>query len=211
MNDKYTYILIYAFTLIVGLLNYKKYNQSLLLKLWLYFLIYSFLTEVSAVYVIYTLKIRAYLIYNIWNIVNTLFYLLFFSYKIKILAKKRLVFGLILIYILFITINVLFYKNIRIENLNYSAILGMFFIVFTIMVYYTELLNSDSILKFQKSLFFWLSVGVLVINIGSIPVFVIGELIDWQGIFNYIILVLNLLMATFFITGFVVSKKELNT
>lgn len=211
MNDKYTYILIYAFTLIVGLLNYKKYNQSLLLKLWLYFLIYSFLTEVSAVYVIYTLKIRAYLIYNIWNIVNTLFYLLFFSYKIKILAKKRLVFGLILIYILFITINVLFYKNIRIENLNYSAILGMFFIVFTIMIYYTELLNSDSILKFQKSLFFWLSVGVLVINIGSIPVFVIGELIDWQGIFNYIILVLNLLMATSFITGFVVSKKELNT
>ncbi|MDV7186562.1 hypothetical protein R3X25_04650 [Lutibacter sp. TH_r2] len=60
-------------------------------------------------------------------------------------------------------------------------------------------------------MFFWLSVGVLVINIGSIPVFVIGELIDWQGIFNYIILVLNLLMATSFITGFVVSKKELNT
>ena len=91
-----------------------------------------------------------------------------------------------------------------------SWILGLFFVVLTIMLYYTELLKSDAILNIKYSLFFWISIGALIFNIGILPVFVIGELIDWQGVFKYIILGLNILLSLSFITGFLMSKKEYN-
>jgi len=88
--------------------------------------------------------------------------------------------------------------------------LGELFIVLTIMIYYAELIKSDSILNFKNSLFFWISIGVLIFNIGIIPVLVIAELIDYQCIFRYIILGLNIVMTLSFITGFLISKKEYN-
>jgi uncharacterized Tic20 family protein len=79
------------------------------------------------------------------------------------------------------------------------------------MIYYADVLKSNEILDFQKSIFFWISIGVLIFNIGLLPVFVIGELIDWQGIFRYIIFILNIILSLCFITGFIVSKKEFNS
>jgi hypothetical protein len=208
--DKYIYIIIYAVILIVGLISYKKYNQTLLLKGWLYFLVYSFLSETFAVYLIYNRKISADFLYNFWNIINTLFYILFFSIKVESLVKKRVIYGLLIVFVCYTLVNILVYENILVDFLSLNFIVGMILIVTTIMIYYAELLNSNSILTVQKSLFFWISIGVLIFNIGLIPVFVIGELIAWQGIFNYIILILNFLMAGSFITGFIVSKKEFN-
>ena len=105
----------------------------------------------------------------------------------------------------------LFYIDYTKEYFVYSSIVGQFFIVVTIMIYFVEVLKSEVILNIQKSLIFWISLGALIFNIGLLPVFVIGELIDWQGVFKYIVLIMNILMAASFITGFVVSKKEFNT
>ena len=105
----------------------------------------------------------------------------------------------------------LFYMDYTKEYFVYNNIIGQFFIVLSIMIYFVEVLKSEVILTIQKSLIFWISLGVLIFNIGLLPVFVIGELIDWQGIFKYIILSMNILMAASFITGFIVSEKEFNT
>jgi len=63
-------------------------------------------------------------------------------------------------------------------------------------------------------LFFFLSVIKTKIKrkliVVLLAVFIIVELINWQGIFNYIILGLNILMSLCFITGFIISKKEFN-
>ncbi|SDW08487.1 hypothetical protein SAMN05444411_10142 [Lutibacter oricola] len=210
MSDKYAYIIIYAIILITGIVSYKKYNHSLLLKFWLYFLVYSFLTELVASYFIHILKVRAYLLYNLWGIISTLFYLIFYSYILKKKIRKRFAFLLIMVFVVYTIIELLFYKKIQSDILVFNSIIGMLLTVLIILIYYIELLNSDSILTLQKSLFFWISLGVLIFNIGLIPVYVIGELIDWQGIFNYIILILNIVMAGCFITGFTASKKEFN-
>jgi len=77
-------------------------------------------------------------------------------------------------------------------------------------MYFSELLNSDRIISIQKTMTFWISLGVLIYALGYIPVFIIGEFIDYQGIFRSITFGLNIFMSLCFITGFIVSKKEFN-
>lgn len=209
MLFKYGYIGIYAITLSVGFYHLKKYNHNLQLKLWLYFLIYSFLNEIISRYVIEIYEIRTIVLSNTWFIVNSFFYLIFYLFKINESIKKKVVLSLISSFIVCNGI-MFFYKDYSNEYFVYSWIIGQLFVVIAIMIYFMELLNSDSILSIQKSLFLWISIGALIFNISLIPIFVIGELIDWQGIFDGIIFSANVLLSLCFITGFIISKKEFN-
>lgn len=206
----FTYIIIYLITLTFALISYKKYRNNLYLKLFLYFLIYSFLTEIIGTFIISYFNVRANLIYNTWWLLNSIFYMFFFLSKIKKFLKRNLIIGLIIVFVIYNIINIIFFKNYKNQILIDSFIVGCIFIVITVMMYYTEILNSNAILNIKKSIYFWISIGVLIFNIGMIPVFVIAELIDYSGVFKYIILGLNILMASSFITGFIVSKKEYN-
>mgnify|MGYP006891283974 CR=1 FL=1 len=179
------------------------------LKLWLYFLIYSFFNEAISRYIIEIYKVRTIVLNNTWFIVNSFFYLIFYLFKINESIKKKLVLSLISSFIVCNGI-MFFYKDYFNEYFVYSWIIGQLFVVIAIMIYFMELLSSDAILNIKYSLFFWISIGVFIFNIGILPVFVIGELIDWQGIFRYIILGANIIMSLSFITGFIVSKKEYN-
>jgi len=208
--EKYKYILLYTAILFFGLINYKKYNHNLQLKLWLYFLVYSFLNEIGARYIIETYNVRAMISSNAWWSVNSFFYLFFFLSLIKNTKKKKYIIGLIVVLGIYSTISVLFFKDIRKNYFVDSWILGQLFVIASIMFYYSEMLLSDSIFNIKYSLFFWISIGALIFNLGILPVFVVGELIDYQGIFRYIIFGLNVVLSLCFITGFLISKKEFN-
>ena len=175
---EYKYIIIYTITLTIGLLNYKKYSHNLQLKLWLCFLVYSFITEIVARYIIETYNMRAIKLSNSWMLINSFFYILFFLGKIRNTLKRKFIIGFVLIFALYTLISMLFFKNFGKEYFVDSWILGQLFVVLTIMLYYSELLKSDAILNIKYSLFFWISIGALIFNIGILPVFVIGELID---------------------------------
>jgi hypothetical protein len=207
---KYGYIAIYAITVSVGLFHFKKYNDNSLLKWWLAFLIYSFLTECITLYIVEIYKVRTIILTNTWFILNTIFYLIFYFKKVTSLGKKKIIKGLIAFFILY-NLLMLFFMNYTREYFVYSWINGQILVVLATMIYYADVLKSNEILDFQKSIFFWISIGVLIFNIGLLPVFVIGELIDWQGIFRYIIFILNIILSLCFITGFIVSKKEFNS
>ncbi len=209
MLFKYGYIILYAITVSFGIYHFKKYNHNLYLKLWLYFLIYSFFNEAISRYIIEIYKVRIIVLNNTWFIVNSFFYLIFYLFKINESINKKVVLSLISSFIVCNGI-MFFYKDYSNEYFVYSWIIGQLFVVIAIMIYFVELLNSDSILSIQKSLFLWISIGALIFNISLLPIFVIGELIDWQGIFDSIIFSANLLLSLCFITGFIVSKKEYN-
>jgi len=208
--EKYKYILLYTAILFFGLINYKKYSHNLQLKLWLYFVVYSFFNEIGSRYIIETYNVRAMILSNAWWSVNSFFYLFFFLSLIKNTKKKKYIIGMIVVFGIYLIISVLFFKDIRKDYFVDSWILGQLFVIASIMFYYSELLLSDSILNVKYSLFFWISIGSLIFNLGILPVFVIGELIDYQGIFKYIIFGLNIVLSLCFITGFLISKKEYN-
>lgn len=206
--ENYIYILIYAVILIVGLINYKKFSHNVLLKLWFCFLIYSFLTEIASGYMIVVAKVSPAILHNTWFILNALFYMLFYLFRVHSKVRKQLILSFIALFLISFSIQ-LFYMNYSKEYFVYSWIIGQLFVAISIIILYVELLNSSVVLTIQKSLFFWISFGVLVFNIILIPVFIV-KLIDWNNAFNYMIFVANMVLASSFITGFIMSKKEFN-
>lgn len=210
MLQKYFYICNYLLIILVGLYFYKKYNTNKQLVLFLVFLCYSLLTEILGTYLAHELRINAAYIYNTWNIASFLFFLLFFLNNIKNIFKRYLIKSLLFLYIVFFLINLIFYQNYMSSIFIYNIALGNIFVVIIVMLYFGELLKSDLILDMNRSLFFWISIGILIYNIGCIPIFVIGEYIQFSGVYRYVTFLLNILMATSFIIGFIVSKKKYN-
>jgi len=206
----YIYPLIYLTTIFFGIIYYSKYAHNKELIFFLIFLIYSLLTELFGNYKGRVLRTNTFYIYNTWNIVNHLFYMFFFLVKLNDIFKRRILISLIFLYVLLTVINVLFFENYITEGLINNIILGSLFILVSVMIYYSELLKKDEILEIQYSMFFWISIGVLIFNIGFLPIIVIAEFISYGGVYIYITLGLNILMSLCFITGFIMSKKVYN-
>ncbi|SNR40845.1 hypothetical protein SAMN06265371_102374 [Lutibacter agarilyticus] len=206
----YIYPLIYFITISVGFVYYHKFKQDVALMFFLGFLIYSFFTEVIGNYCGRILGINTFYIYNLWHIVNHLFYMIFFLYLMKGTFKGNLLKWLLVIYIIIVSIDIIFIENFITQGLINIMIIGSLFVVISVMLFFIELINRDEILEIQKTLVFWIAIGVLLFNIGFIPIIIIAEFIAYRGIFSYIILTLNIIMSFCFITGFIVSKKECN-
>lgn len=204
------YPLLYFIVLVVGFLNFEKIKEATYLKLFLFFLGYSLLTELIAFYIGICLKINTFYIYNTWNFINTYFFLFFFLKNIQGGFKRNIVKILILIYTIFSVIDVLFFTNFITKSLNTNIMVASLFIVSTVLIYFSELLQSNIILNLKDSIYFWIAIGVLFFNIGFIPIIIIAEYINYLGVFKYITFGLNILMSVCFILGFILSKKEYN-
>lgn len=207
---KYFFIVNYFVLILLAIFYNKKYINNFYLKLFIYFIMYSFLSEVVGAYFAYYQKISTNFINNTWNIVNHLFYAFFFLSGVASLRKRKVITGIIISYILFSIINILFFRDYFDQMLLNNILFGSILIVFVIMIYYSELLSGDAILNIKHSLFFWISVGVLLSNIILIPVWVFAEFFSYQGIFRFLIFASNIIMSLCFITGFIISKKEFN-
>jgi len=210
MFQKYFFICNYLLLIVLGFYNYKKIKESFPLKMFLFFLVYSFFTEVAGMFFAFYSKVNTAVIYNSWNVVNYLFYTYFFLGKIENKTKSLFIKGFAAIFIVLFLVNALFFQNYLNHIFKNNIILGKVFMIVVIMIYFTELLKSDLILNIKESLFFWISIGVFIYSIGFIPVFVIAEYISYQGAFRYITFGLNILTSLCFITGFLISKKQYN-
>lgn len=210
MIQKYFFIVNYFVIIAFAIFFYKKYAHSTQLKLFLYFLIYSFFTEVVGTYCATVLKTPTFFIYHTWIILSIFFYGLFFLTSLKNANARAVIKGLLVFYLIYTIINVSFFKDFVNQPLIDNIIIGRILIVIFVLLYFSELLNSDAILNIKKSLVFWIGIGVLFYNIGFIPVYVIGEYISFRGVFRYISFGLNIIMSVCFITGFLMSKKQYN-
>ena len=74
MFQKYFFIGNYLLIILVGILYWYKLKQSLPLKLFMWFLVYSLITEIVGTYFAFYAKINTALIYNTWNLISYLFY-----------------------------------------------------------------------------------------------------------------------------------------
>ncbi len=207
---EFIYPLIYIIIILFGILNFKKVKNNFYLKLFLTFLVYSLVTEIMGYFIGVVYRKNTSFIYNLWNFLNSYFYFFFFLSLIKNTFKRNIIKTIIVIYSIISIIDITFYNNFIEIGLNANVIIGSTFIVIVVMLYFTELLKSEAVLGLNTSIYFWISLGVLFFNIGMIPIFVIARMIKYRGVWDVIILSLNLIMAGFFITGFILSKKEYN-
>lgn len=199
---------------IVGTLMLYKYKHTFL-KYFLILLWYTALNEFLGEYIsnyqeMNDLTRNNRIIYNIYNTINFVVLLIIYRHYIQSNTFKKCILGFIATYLITLIISG-FYENYLIVSQSAAYIVGSSFLVITIVYYFIEILNSDKVLNIQKSLLFWISVGLLLFHIGNIPFAIVSnyyaDLPDLIYMF-YAKFVLIAVLYSLYILGFVWSDKE---
>ncbi|MCF6350047.1 MAG: hypothetical protein L3J23_03330 [Flavobacteriaceae bacterium] len=152
------------------------------------------------------------MIYNIYFIITFFFYFLFYK---KILKKskniKRINLFLIL-YSLFTIFDLIFLKSSFTNGfITNNIVFGAILLIITLILFLIEIINDEKIIfNIEKLLIFWISIGVLLFHIGVIPIIISSEILKYDGIYDRILLGLNIIMYGSFIIGFICSDPKYN-
>jgi len=210
MSPKYIYVLIYLISCGVALANYKKIKGTKMMW-FLYILLLGLITESAGYYVgFYTTAKNTFPIYNIYKLLSLSAYFFLFRSYVQNKIKRKIILGLYLSLILFGVFNVIFvYPTILKYHLN-TWIYATICLLVVVLIYLFDLLTRDIIHNIKNVLLFWVSIGNLLFFIGFLPVYALSTYFNYNGIWDYTVFSLNVIMHTCFIIGFVVSKREYN-
>ncbi len=209
IDIKYSGLILQIITAIIASIYYPKYKNSQI-KYLLPFLWYVAINDVVAG--VYSAKISIYNapFFNVFQIIFTVYYLSLYNSVIESLRYKKIISYFILIYILSFIIALIFDDFFKF-HLSLSYITGSILIVTSIILYFSEILNSDKIIRINKMLMFWISIGLLITLLPDIPFDVIRRYYEKSPTIPYIYIVTFLLVITYnllLIFGFVWSEKE---
>ncbi len=198
-------------TIFIGIYHYQKYKDKFL-KYFLWFLGYGFLTEMLGIVVGIGFKKPNHIVYNIYAMIYYFFfYWLFYTY-FKNKRNKLIVSFFIPCLIIVFVIDSFFFNNVFDDFQFYTLLFGSITLIITIILFFVEILNSDAILKVKHLLIFWVAVGVMLFQLGFIPVFLSTKYINYSNglTYGYILLILNFVTSLCYSLGFIWSKKELD-
>ena len=180
--------------------RYKKTKQ----RLFLFFLIYVIITEASGYILSYYRP--NFPVYNVFTIVSGFFYLFWFR---SILNQKKVI--TIFIVLFFGSIITSFLLEDFFESLwGISLILLAFLILCCVTLYFSKLLNSSTVIEFQKEQQFWICTGLLIFYLGFMPLLLFQDSYFKLVISDYLfaIMTLNSIMYGFFIISFLCLKEK---
>jgi len=201
-------LIVISLTLFVAVFQFNKFKTSPI-KYVVYFIGYVFISETIANSYLSN-GMSTVIINNVYSIAYTFFNLFFYSILIRNNRAKKIGYIMMFIFSIGLLINQLFFQEFEHKLQTYTFILGLFLVTILVFIYLSEIMNSDKIFKLTNTSVFWISIGIIIFNFGFIPVLVVAELIRWEGIYNYILLFVNVIMYSCFITGFIISKREYN-
>lgn len=194
---------------ITATIFYPKYKNSSILKYFLFFLWYVAINELVGLYIRLDQEINA-ILYNIYHVVNFSFFFILYRNYLNNQKNKKLVIILCVIYLVSFIING-FFENYLIEHQRFPYIIGSFFLVITIILYFFEVLNSEKVLHAKKNLLIWISFGLLIYFVGNLPFRILRnyyeELTDATVSF-LVKFTVTIVMNTCFILGFIWSDKK---
>jgi len=104
-----------------------------------------------------------------------------------------------------------FYEDYLIQFQTVPYIVAAGFMIITITLYFTELLNSVKVLNTYKNLLFWISIGLLIFFVGNIPFRIVRNYYADQTDITILFLInitLTIIMNLCFIIGFIWSDKK---
>lgn len=144
-------------------------------------------------------------IYNIYDIVT---YLFFICWYYKVLDKAFFIKRIAFAYLVLLGVS-LFFENIFTGYLRINAFSGTILILVLVMYFYYTLLNKNEVVYFLQDPKFWISTGLLVFNVGILPVtFLLTLSLNFN--IDAILVVLNVVLYSCFIKGFLCYQNKTN-
>lgn len=198
---------------IIATLAYPRYARGKA-KYFLYSIWFTAITEFSYKVVYYQILKGEYPIHfivNIYTIIQFIFYFFWYRYLIRTIKYKNWILYIALFFITFATINTIFFQDFIYERQTYTYITGVLFVIITICTYFLEVFKDDFILHFQRSVYFWFSLGILLFFIPFLPFMIASEFFHYGGdLYSLVIFILNVVMHSCFVIGVLWSKKKYN-
>lgn len=155
--------------------------------------------------------------FNIYIIISFSFFIYYFSSFLINSKIKKWIKYLIVIYLITSTINLIF-SNIFFNGYSiFTTVVGTIIVLFSIFLFYFDLLKSEEIIDLKKYLPVYISVGVLVYNLCVTPADIFSQYFNsdndlYVKFSGLILITANVFMYITFIIGFLVcAKKEEET
>lgn len=114
-------------------------------------------------------------LYNIYNVIKFAIFYIFFIAQLQNYKSKTLYKWITIFFVVSAVINFLFTDVFFNRGSAYTYITGSLILMSIIFVYYIELLKSDRILDFYKSLPFYISVGLLLWHVTITPLYIYNK------------------------------------
>jgi hypothetical protein len=92
-----------------------------------------------------------------------------------------------------------------------TAVFGSILLVITLVLITIEFLQNPKMIEnIERSILFWITLGCFLFYVGIIPILFSSKYYLFNGVFKYILVVLNSFAHFTFILGFMLSKPKYN-
>jgi hypothetical protein len=167
---------------LTGILLYKKYKFTAA-KYLVFFLVFAFLLDLFGNYPQYfkdfgyfylikgTLVEKNYWWYNVLWFFGLVSFIYYLNYKIieKIQYKLILKYGFLIYLLLFFSYSIFNFEYL-ISSVNmFLSILSLWMVFVAISIYYIQILQSNAILNFYRSIYFYINTAILMWNLIFVP------------------------------------------
>lgn len=227
--------LVYAFPIttiellaaVAGLFLINKRKTDAATKYFIYFLCFTVLVEIVGYYaplayfscyklfyfVEGTVFENNYWLYNINSIISYVIYVSYFKWQLNSPRIRTFLNVILVLFVISCMLNLIFSDVYFIAFSSFTEVIGTILVLFSISLYYYQLLNSDEILKFDKSLPFYISLGAILLHLVLTPVFIYSHHFDSESpefveLYKTILLFTNLLVYLLYTIGFVICLKK---
>ena len=201
--QNYIYLIVQFITCSAAIYFWRHYKATVI---WIFlpFLLYSFLNEISALVLIkYHYPVRS--LFNIYTLVSFGVYLYFFTKLLNLKILKWVFIALFLSIWFYDFFTKDFFKSMFDNAINALSIM----ILFCSFLYFTKLLKSNQVIHFQVLPEFWFVSGLLIFHIGFFPLNIyLGKGYHFLEIYRIAIAILIFLMNIGYTIGFYVSRRR---
>lgn len=202
-------------SLLTAIFCYKDLKATKMVYFIPFLLLTVFVEFIGYLSIFYNLGDKNYWIYNIFNIIEFIFYAFLFYQNLKIPVLKKIVLYFIPLIILFSVYNYVFLQGLDRFH-TYTLLFGSFFMVFFCCCYFYEWVLPEQITQnLLKQPFFWICVGLLLFYLGSVIINALFEYLrssdmlqEGKRIYKFINQTLNLVLYTSFSISFILCRNN---
>lgn len=196
------FVLIQFLAALTAIFFWKNYKNTIL---WIFipFLVYSFLNELSVLIINFELGIKTRPFYNVFTMLSFFVYLYFFDRLLKLKSIKYIV---ILIFALAVIYDIIVFDFTKLYKASLFTV--SFMILIFSVTYFVKLLKSDEVINYKKIPEFWIILGLLLFYMAFTPLLAVTGI--GYGVTNayYIAInILNYILYCCYIIGFYVTGK----
>ncbi|GAA4272577.1 hypothetical protein GCM10022258_18710 [Aquimarina gracilis] len=190
MGFLFSYLIFELMAAIVGSFYIKKYREDKPSRYFVYFLWLTFFIELFGVlpalmyyggffpFLKGTFLEENHWLYNIFFIFNFSFYVYYFYLNYKVKDFKLFMKILTILYVITSIINLIFTDIYFVGVSAYTYIVGTIVLFIGGILYLYEMLQSDKILTFYKTIPFYVAVGAIIFHLAVTPLFIYSQYYD---------------------------------